>query len=403
MGKAGPEPQWEKRRRFAELIGAGHTIADAAREVGIHYRTGRTWLRGRRVGRLSGNTRQYEPVIVVKQPVSARFISEDERVLIADLRRRGSAIRDIATRIGRAPSTVSRELRRNTAPDGTYRPFQAHRMAEARRRRPGRGRINRDRVLAAFVQEHLDKRWSPSQISTALRQRFPSDPGKHVCAETIYQSICRSDSDFRRPHRATLLRSGRRYRRRRLAPGLRPRRLVGMVSIEERPDISDRLIPGHWEGDLIVGTGNRSAIGTLVERTSRYTILLHLGGNRSAEAVRDAMITTLQQLPAPLRKSVTWDQGNEMAHHAQITERLDMPVYLCHARSPWERPTNENTNGLLRQYLPKGTDLRAHSAEYLAEVQNELNDRPRKVLGNRSPAAFFNDLLASQHQPVLQL
>lgn len=353
-GKRGPEPLWDKRERFTVMIGRGHTIADAARDVGVHYRTARRWLRGRTVRLPSGVIRKYEPVSIIEPVPSARFLSDDERIVIADLHRAGRTVRDIAARLDRAPSTISRELRRNRAPDGSYRPFQAHRMAQARRRRPGRGRIRRDPVLARFVQDHLDKRWSPTQISLALRRSFPDDPSKHVCAETIYQSIYRSDSDFRRPNRTTLLRSGRRYRRRRLAPGLRPRRLVAMVSIDERPDISDRLIPGHWEGDLIVGTGNRSAIGTLVERTSRYTILLHLGGARSAEAVRDAMIAAFGALPSDLRKSLTWDQGSEMANHAQITEMLDMPVYFCHPRSPWQRPTNENTNGLLRQYFPQG-------------------------------------------------
>ncbi|MEC4614956.1 MULTISPECIES: IS30 family transposase [Tsukamurella] len=341
-------------------------------------------------------------MIVVKQPMSARFIFEDERVLIADLRRRGVTFRDIASQLDRAPSTISRELRRNKAPDGSYRPFQAHRVAEARRRRPGRGRINRDRVLTAFVQEYLDKRCSPIQISIALRQRFVDDPSRQVCAETVYQSIYCSDSDFRRPHRATLLRSGRRYRRRRLAPALLPRRLVGMVSIDDRPDISDRLIPGHWEGDLIVGTGYRSAIGTLVERTSRYTILLHLGGARSAEAVRDAMITTLRQFPAPLRKSVTWDQGNEMAHHAQITNQLDMPVYFCHAHSPWERPTNENTNGLLRKYPPEGHRPSGplHRASFCGPegTQRPSAEGPRQPI----PGSVLQRLASLAHQPVLQ-
>ena len=401
-GKRGPDPQWAKREEFARLIGEGRTIAEATRTVGVHYRTGRRWLRGRTVITAAGTVLKYEPVIIAPVQVSARFLSDDERVAIADLRRRGNTLRQIGSQLGRSPSTISRELRRNQAPDGSYRPFQAHRIAQARRRRPGRGKLVHDPVLAAVVQEKLDKRWSPAQISTALRQQFPGEPQRHVCAETIYQSIYRGHSDFRRPHRATLLRSGRRYRRRRLAVAHRPRRLVGMVSIDERCDISDRKQPGHWEGDLIVGIGNRSAIATLVERTSRYTILLHLSGGRSAQLVRDALIARFEQLPVHLRRSLTWDQGNEMAFHADITRALGMPIYFCHARSPWERPTNENTNGLLRQYFPKHTDLSVHSAQYLQLVADELNNRPRKILNDQTPTARFTALIASPPQPVLR-
>ena len=328
----------------------------------------------------------------MKAPVSTRFLSEEERVTIADLRRRGHTIRDIGARLGRAPSTVSRELRRNRTPNEGYRPFRAHRMAQARRRRPGRGKLRQDPVLARFVQDRLDQRWSPAQISRALRDECPDQPARQLSTEAIYQAIYRSGSEFRRPQRPTLLRSGRRYRRRRLAPGHRPRRLVSMVSIDERPDIADRSVAGHWEGDLIVGAGNRSAIGTLVERTSRYTILLHLAGNRSADTVRAAVIAAFADLPVHLRRSLTWDQGNEMALHAEITSTLGLPIYFCHPHSPWQRPTNENTNGLLRQYFPKGTDLSLHTAGHLHEVAVELNSRPRQVLRWATPHATFSTL-----------
>ena len=172
-----------------------------------------------------------------------------------------------------------------------------------------------------------------------------------------------------------------------------------MVSIDERPDIADRSVAGHWEGDLIVGAGNRSAIGTLVERTSRYTILLHLAGNRSADAVKAAVIAAFADLPVHLRRSLTWDQGNEMALHAEITRTLGLPIYFCHPHSPWQRPTNENTNGLLRQYFPKGTDLSLHTAGHLHEVAAELNSRPRQVLRWATPHATFSTL---QTVPVLR-
>jgi transposase, IS30 family len=391
-GRPGVAPQTAKREEFTRLIAEGLSIAEAVRRVGIHYRTGRRWLRGRTVRMPSGVARHYDPVIIVKAPVSARFLSENERITIADLRRRGHTVRDIGTRLGRAPSTVSRELRRNQAPYGGYRPFQAHRMAQARRRRPGRGKIRRDPVLARFVQERLDRRWSPAQISRALRCEYPDQPAQQLSTEAIYQAIYRSGSEIRRPQRATLLRTGRRYRRRRLAPGHRPRRLVSMVSIDERPDIADRREAGHWEGDLIVGAGNRSAIGTLVERTSRYTILLHLSGDRSADAVKAAVIAAFAELPVHLRRSLTWDQGNEMAFHTDITRTLGLPIYFCHPHSPWQRPTNENTNGLLRQYFPKGTDLSVHTAGYLHEVAAELNTRPRQVLHWATPHATFGTL-----------
>lgn len=333
-GRPGVAPQTAKREEFTRLIAEGRSIAEAVRRVGIHYRTGRRWLRGRTVRLPSGVARQYAPVIKVEAPVSARFLSEDERITIADLRRRGHTLREIGARLGRAPSTVNRELRRDQAPDGGYRPSQAHRMAQARRRRPGRGKIRREPVLARFVQDRLDQRWSPAQISRALRGEFLEQPALQLSTEAIYQAIYRCGSEIRRPQRATLLRSGRRYRRRRLAAGHRPRRLVSMVSIDERPDIADRRVAGHWEGDLIVGAGNRSAIGTLVERTSRYTILLHLAGDRSADAVRTAVIAAFADLPVHLRRSLTWDQGNEIACHADITRTLGLTVYFCHPHAP---------------------------------------------------------------------
>ena len=303
----------------------------------------------------------------------------------------------------RPPTALAVNHLAGTAPQLNQRtripPYEADRLAALRRARPGRGKLRADPELAQYVQQHLDKRWSPAQISYTLPTMFPADPARHLTPETIYQAIYRTGSGVRRPHRRPWLRIGRRYRRRRIPVPYRPRRLADMVLIDHRPNIVDRAEPGHWEGDLIMGTGNRSAIGTLVERSTRYTILLHLDGRRSAESVRDAVIAAMSTLPPHLRRSLTWDQGNEMAYHQHISAALSMPVYFCHPRSPWQRPTNEHINGLLRQYFPKRTDLNQHAEHHLAAVAHELNTRPRKILNWDSPAKRFTTI---NNTPVLQ-
>jgi IS30 family transposase len=326
-----------------------------------------------------------------KSEISPRYLSEDERVRIADLRRAGLGVRAIAAELGRSPSTVSRELRRNQDPgSGQYRPFAAQRLAADRRARPGRGKLIGDRVLRQFVAERLEKRWSPEQICQALRAEFPGDPGRHLVHETIYQAVYRPELGGLRRDLPRVLRTGRRRRRPRRRPDARRAgALTAMTMISQRPAAAaDRSEAGHWEGDLITGASNRSAIGTLVDRASRFTILVHLPGRRhTAEVVRDALIAALAALPAQLRRSLTWDQGKEMALHAEIAGALGMPVFFCDPHSPWQRPSNENTNGLLRQYFPKGSDLRAHGPDRLAAVAAELNARPRKTLGWDTPAA----------------
>ncbi len=286
---------------------------------------------------------------------------------------------------------MSRELRRNRDPDSEqYRPFTAQRLAAERRARPGRGKLIGDPVLRQFVADRLEKRWSPEQICRALRTEFPGDPGRHLVHETIYQAVYRPELGGLRRDLPRVLRTGRRRRRpRRGADARRAGALTGMTMISERPaEAAGRSQAGHWEGDLITGARNRSAIGTLVDRASRFTILVHLPRRRhTAEAVRDALVAALAVLPAQLRRSLTWDQGKEMARHAEIAQALGMPVFFCDPHSPWQRPTNENTNGLLRQYFPKGSDLRAHGPGRLAEVAAELNDRPRKTLGWDTPAS----------------
>ncbi|HLK78924.1 MAG TPA: IS30 family transposase [Streptosporangiaceae bacterium] len=322
-----------------------------------------------------------------------RYLSERERVTIADLRQAGCGVREIARRIRRDASTVSRELRRNQRPgSGGYRPFAAHQMAVARRPRPRAGKIAGDQVLRAFIAGCLAQRWSPKQISRKVRDEFPGDPARHVVHETIYQGIYRgvlprevAGDEPARQRRA--LRTGRCRRRPRRRDGQRQPRIAGMTPVSARPAAAgSRSELGHWEGDLITGTLNKSAIVTLVDRFSRFTILGHVPGRHTAEAVRDALIAAFAQLPPHLRRSLTWDQGTEMALHHQVAAELGMPVYFCDPHSPWQRPTNENTNGLLRQYFPKGTNLRVHSPARLEAVAAELNARPRETLGWDTPA-----------------
>jgi IS30 family transposase len=317
-------------------------------------------------------------------------MSEDERVRIADLRKAGAGVRAIAEKTGRSPSAISRELRRNRDPDsGQYRPFTAHKLAVQRRGRPRPGKIAADEVLRYFVQERLEKRWSPEQICQALRREFPDDAARHVVHETIYQAVYRPElGGLPRELPARVLRTRRRRRRPHRRPGeRRANGIIAMTMLDQRPaEAAGRSQAGHWEGDLITGASNRSAIGTVVDRASRFTILLHLPGRHTAEAVRDVLLAAMSQLPPSLRRSLTWDQGKELALHAEISAALSMPVYFCDKASPWQRPSNENTNGLLRQYFPKGSDLRAHSQQDLVAVAAELNARPRKTLGWDTPA-----------------
>jgi transposase, IS30 family len=363
-GRPGPAPDTAKREQYAALIARGVSYAEACRVVGINRRTGKRWRHGRTITSGSGRRLHYAPVVDVKRKreISARFLSEDERVRIADLRRAGKGVRAIAHEVGRSPATVSRELRRNAdASSGTYRPHAAQRLAEQRRARPKTGKLVADMELREFVQGKLKRRWSPEQITQALRSEFPGQPHRHVVPETIYQAVYRPDLGGLCRELPKALRTGRLRRKPHRRGDERRGHLVNMTMIDQQPqEASDRKVAGHWEGDLITGESNRSAIGTLVERSSRYTILLYLPGRHTAEAVHDAVIEALVALPEHLRRSLTWDQGSEMAMHAEIAQALGMPVYFCQKASPWQRPSNENTNGLLRRYFPKGTDLRRH-------------------------------------------
>ena len=411
--KKGPgrRPQSAKRARFMELRARGWSVRAAAGEVGVSRTAGSNWARGYKTYRKGGVVGFVPPLdrLVVRQ-VSDRFLSQDERIQIADLHQGGVSVRQIAQRLGRAPSTISRELRRNVTGGrrGGYRPFDAHRRAVARRAREHPRRVEKNEQLRGVVGELLGQRWSPQQISRHLRARFPQDPAMRLCHESIYQAVYQPGSVLVRgsklaPHHRSPLRTGRDHRRaQQHVDRRRPRFEQPMLTIHQRPfGPQDRSQAGHWEGDLIIGKGQQSAIGTLVERQTRLVRLLHLP-LRDGQALHEALMSRMRDLPPGLLRSITWDQGTEMARHTMITRSLGAPVYFCDSHSPWQRGSNENANGLLRDYFPKGTDLKAHPPLHLVAVENELNNRPRLVLNDRTPADLFDALLASTDPTVLR-
>jgi IS30 family transposase len=304
----------------------------------------------------------------------------------------GESFTAIAARLGKAVSTVSREVAANGGRTG-YRAWRAHQRARQQARRPKPCKLARPE-LAARVTSWLHEWWSPVQISRRLRIEFPGDPMMRVSHETIYQALYVQGRGELRRELARCLRTGRARRRPRGRDG-RSGHIKDMVMISERPaEAEDRAVPGHWEGDLIIGKNCKSAVGTLVERTSRYVMLLHLPEGRDAHLVEQAMRQAITALPAELARTITWDQGIEMACHAGFTIATGIPVYFCDPHAPWQRGSNENTNGLLRQYLPKGTDLSVHSAADLARIAASLNNRPRKTLGFMTPSERLTELLA---------
>lgn len=384
----------EKQQRFVRLIAQGVSNAEACRRVGINRRTGTRWRFGRTVCNTAGEVVQYPPVCVPTRPKPRhrRYLSLVERTMMCDLRREKKTLREIAQAIGRSPSTVSRELRRNVDQSGQYRPHTAERFAAGRLPRPRTRRLLADAELRATVTQLLGKRWSPEQVAHELRERFADQPGWRLCTESIYQAIYDPDVPVVRPAKR------RRRRRRRRIQGLERRgRLTAMTMIADRPsEVDDRVEVGHWEGDCIMGAGNRSAIGTLVERRTRYLILIPVPtGRPTAKAMRDGITTALGRFPDYLRRTLTWDQGKELALHQQITELTGTKVYFCDAHSPWQRGTNENLNGLLRDYFPQRTDLRDLTAEQLQAVADEVNARPRKSLGWARPADLLAHIIIS--------
>jgi IS30 family transposase len=401
----GPHPGKEE---FFRLRKTGLSRNEAARSVGVNIRTARDWDQGIRK---SSNRRIYPDGRVVEynqgvsilpamtnlvpKSIDARFLSLTEREMIRDMAAGGSSMRAIAQILGRSPSTISRELARNTDSRLGYLPHGAHRQAAFRRARPKTAKLLSESELRDYVKDKLLIRWSPEQISNTLIEEFPDNPEMRVSPETIYQALYLQARGGLKREVQSALRSGRTRRKPHTTGEQRTPRFVDpMVMISERPpEIEDRAVPGHWEGDLITGTNNQSAIATLVERTTRYVMLVHLPGDHTAETVRDGLIKTMATLPAHLRGSLTWDQGAEMAGHKSFTLATDMQVYFCDPASPWQRGSNENTNGLLRQYFPKGTDLSVFGPEDLEHVAQELNGRPRKTLGWKTPAERLRDLL----------
>lgn len=407
-GKPRP-PAHPGRAEYERLRAAGVRRRDAAAQAGVHERTAEDWDQGiRQIGhsRLHPDGRMivYKTgVTIIKPPLAAvdaqlhpRFLTVAERETIADMRRAGHSLRAIGRVLGRPASTVKREIDAR-AVDGIYRPHRAQRAWAESRSRPKDSKLAQDGPLRRFVADKLQEQWSPEQICHALVTEFPDEEGMRVSPETIYQAIYVQARGGLRREVAAALRTGRTRRKPHRSPDQRTRRFVDeMVMISKRPpEVEDRAVPGHWEGDLIVGPRSESAIVTLVERSTRYVLLGYLPGGHTAEEVRDVLVPLIQTLPSHLRGSLTWDQGCEMAAHKQFTLATGVPVYFCDPHSPWQRGSNENTNGLLRQYFPKSTDLSVHSPEDLEHVAQRLNGRPRKTLGWKTPAERLRDLLTA--------
>jgi len=394
----------DRQRLFWIEVRRGLSTASAAEVSGVPLETAKGWFRK------GGGM----PPMSLVQPFSTRYLSLAERERIHAGIHAGDSIRAIARDIGRAPSTVLRELRSNLhhqvyrpRVDGgrrraawTYSPSLAHRRAHRRLSRPKQAKLAVNQRLHDEVQRQLKLKRSPEQVTARLRLEFPDDPEMWVSHETIYQSIYVQGRGALRKELATCLRTGRALRKPHRVAGERRGRIKDMVLISERPaEVEDRAVPGHWEGDLIVGKDSASAIGTLVERSTGFLMLLHLPERHGALEVQEQMITVMGRLPQFLRKTTTWDQGSEMANHHTISAALDMDIYFCDPHSPWQRGSNENTNGLLRQYFPKGTDLSGYHADYLDFVANQMNDRPRKRHGFLTPKEVLRELLWKQANP----
>ncbi|MBO1283861.1 IS30 family transposase [Streptomyces sampsonii] len=370
-------------------------------EIWRRWREGQSFsLIGRALGAPMQSARRFlyqsGGVRLAPQTRSERHLSGSEREEISRGIAAGESARQLAKRLGRSPSTVSREIARNGGRD-RYRAAPADAAAYARGRRPKQAKLAQRPVLRTLVEAKLVLCWSPEQIAGWLRRQFPGDASMQISHEAIYLSLY--DPRRRQAIDRSLtqrLRSGRPMRRPKLARRPTGRGIIrGMVSITARPaEVEDRKVPGHWEGDLVMGT-RPSAVATLVERTSRYTTVVALPDGIKAEQVTPHLTRSLLGIPTQLRRTLTWDRGREIAEHQAITAETGMPIYLCKPRSPWQRGTNENTNRLLRQYLPKGADLRTFSQADLDAIAHELNHRPRKTHGYRTPAEVYADLLNS--------
>ena len=330
---------------------------------------------------------------------SARYLDRDERYEIARLREAGLSVRQVAARLGRSPSTVCRELARNAGPGtGGYMPERAHQLAWQRQRRPKPSKLAGNPALRSAVQKLLDRRYSPEQASGRLTVQFPDDPAMRASHETIYQSLYVYPRGGLRRELKASLRSGRAARRPRGRGPEARGKITAAVPIGQRPpEVAGRLVPGHHEGDLVMGTvASNSAVAAIVERVTGYLTLIQLPDGHTADAVASAVISRLAEYPAWFARTLTWDNGKEMARHQRVTAQTGIQVYFADPHAPWQRGSNENINGLLREYLPKGTDLSRHTAAQLQAIQDELNDRPRKRFGYYTPREQLAKLLEQE-------
>lgn len=389
----GPPGLVEKRPLYVQLMKQGHSNRAACRILGIHPNTGLRWLNGRNGVEglvqqgLDPRPRKAVPVAAV----SSRYLSEDERIYIADRLLVGASLQSIARDLGRSPSTISREIARNRPDKRRYHPFRAHKMAQKRRPRPRLAKLAGDDELRDYVVECLSKRWSPQQVCRALKERFPGEKHRHLAHETVYRAFYHLGIRPVPTGSARLLRSGKFSRRPRSRTKAKPRHyMVDALKIGDRPaHIATREEAGHWEGDLVMGKANKSAIVTLVERSSRLLLAFTLRPGNRSDNMRDQLIEELGVMPATLRRTLTWDRGSEMAKHAEVTAALGTLVYFCDPASPWQRASNENANGLLRQYFRKGDDLSAVEPADVLFAADEINSRPRAVLDWSSATARF--------------
>lgn len=368
-----------------DLLSLGHKPMEVARRSGVS----KSWIYV--VHHSLGGV--YRPAGV---SYSDRFLDRDERYELARLRDAGHSLREIGRRMGRSASTISRELKRNQAPrGGQYQPERAHAMAWQRQRRPKASKLARQPVLRAVVQTMLDERYSPDEISGRLRLLHGDNEAMRISHESIYQSLYVYPRGELTRELKACLRRGRTARRRRSPDPETRGTIPNAVSIHDRPEeVEGRLVPGHHEGDLIKGsTTSNSAVGTIVERTTGYLTLLHLPDGYSADRVAAAVVDQMTALPGWFTKTLTWDRGKELSRHARITEQTGIKVYFADPYAPWQRGTNENTNGLIREYLPKGTDLSVHTANDLQTIADQLNNRPRKRLGYHTPTEMLASLI----------